>query len=176
MMIWECSRVGVHVTVLTKGLLPKPGYHCMDEELFGYGHDWGITVVCLDEAFREQYEPCAAPIQERISSLSVLHEKGERTWASIEPLPPPEIWEVDVLDLLEAMGFADRFILGKWNYGVWDEEEKKFRPLKKKWNDWWKEQADRASEWCKTNNKGLMVKEIYGEPLTKVCDPEEVST
>jgi hypothetical protein len=43
-------------------------------------------------------------------------DSGEYTWASLEPLPCPEIWEQDILDLLRELRFVDFLILGRWNY------------------------------------------------------------
>jgi len=37
----------------------------------------------------QKFEPFSAPYSLRVASLKYLHEKGFKTWASIEPYPTP---------------------------------------------------------------------------------------
>lgn len=110
-------------------------------------NEYGISLVSLDEGFREHWEPGAAPYAERIASLKALHDAGCRTWVSIEPWPSPDVYastflrdgggaakaqaygsEVSdtfcwlqlfkgLVELLGRIGFADRIVFGRWNYG-----------------------------------------------------------
>jgi three-Cys-motif partner protein len=48
-------------------------------------NEYGITLVSLDENFRQRYEPYAASFEERVESLRWLHMMGFKTWVSIEP-------------------------------------------------------------------------------------------
>ena len=58
---------GIPCTVLTKGLLPI--------ELADYSKKniYGITLVSLDENYREKTEPGAASYKERIKALAAIH-------------------------------------------------------------------------------------------------------
>lgn len=112
-------------TALTKGILPIELAKLSDE------NQYGITLVSLDEAFREKIEPGAAPYQNRINSLRSLHGKGCKTWVSIEPYPTPNIIEQDFLSILEAIGFVDKIIFGRTNYNV---EITKYKNVKQFYN------------------------------------------
>ena len=108
--IKKLNAAGIKCSVLTKGILPI--------ELSGLSKDneYGITLVSLDEAFRERMEPGSAPLQERLASLRALHDAGCKTWVSIEPYPTPNICAQKLLPLLEAVNFVDRIIFGRMNY------------------------------------------------------------
>ena len=100
----------IKCTVLTKGVLPT-GLAQLSRE-----NEYGITVVSLDETFREQYEPGTAPIEERIAALRCLHEQGCKTWVSIEPYPTPNIIEQSLENILEKLAFVDKIIFGQLHY------------------------------------------------------------
>lgn len=101
----------VNVSVLTKGLLPS-----WLEEL-GRGIETGISLVSLNEQFRENMEPNTAPYKDRIEALRRLKVFGHcKTWVSIEPYPTPNIIEQDLTKILNAVGFVDKIVFGKLNY------------------------------------------------------------
>lgn len=101
---------GIRCSVLTKGLLPiELAEHSPDNE-------YGITLVTLDEAFREQMEPFAAPCADRLSALRALHDSGCNTWISIEPYPTPNMIEQNLHEILEAVSFTDKIIFGRLHY------------------------------------------------------------
>ena len=106
----KANSEGVRCSVLTKGILPD-GLNDLPLD-----NEYGITVVSLNERFIEQYEPGAAPIQERITALKKLSEAGKKTWISIEPYPTPNMIEQDLLEILGAVSFADRIIFGRLHY------------------------------------------------------------
>lgn len=85
--------------------------------LYKFGVEYGITLVSLSEDFRKQFEPNAAPINERLAALKHMHDNGSKTWVSIEPFPTPNIFEQDLDELLDAVRFVDKIVFGKWNYG-----------------------------------------------------------
>jgi len=101
---------GIKVTALTKGLLPKELVDLSPE------NEYGITLVSLDEGFRQKYEPGAAPYADRISSLKYLHNHDCKTWVSIEPYPTPNIIDQDYYKILESIKFVDKIIFGRLNY------------------------------------------------------------
>ena len=109
-VLQRANETGVRCSVLTKGLLPNA--------LAGLplDNEYGITVVSLNEVYIQEYEPGAAPINERIAALQELSNAGKHTWVSIEPYPTPNIIEQDLQEILESVAFADRIIFGRLHY------------------------------------------------------------
>lgn len=103
----------IPVTMLTKGIYPAAK---LKDTLPANGY--GITLVTLDEGFREKMEPGASRLADRLAALRKLHEMGKRTWISIEPYPTPNIVEQDIQELLQEMAFVDRIIFGRMNYSA----------------------------------------------------------
>jgi len=108
--IKKLNSAGIPCVVLTKGLLPQ--------ELadFHRANSYGITLVSLDEGYRERMEPGAAPYSERLEALRRLHDAGCRTWVSMEPYPTPNLVEQELGEVLEAVGFVDCIVFGRANY------------------------------------------------------------
>lgn len=109
-IIEKLNEASIKCTVLTKGLLPL--------ELSNYSNEneYGITLISLDEDFRQHIEPGASSYSERLKALKALHDKGFRTWVSIEPYPTPNLIEQDLVLILDAVSFADKIIFGRTNY------------------------------------------------------------
>jgi DNA repair photolyase len=103
----------IKATVLTKGIYPED---LADKKRFSAENEYGITLVSLKDKFKSAYEPFAAPLEERIKSLEMLHKKGFKTWVSIEPYPTPNISKQEVEELLKRVCFVDKIIFGKMNY------------------------------------------------------------
>ena len=103
----------IRCTVLTKGILPAA---LSDRNRFPADNEYGITLITLDEEYREKKEPYAATCQQRLDALRVLHNAGRRTWVSIEPYPTPNLIKQDLGELLEEVSFVDRIIFGRTNY------------------------------------------------------------
>jgi len=76
----------------------------------------GMTIVSVDEDFRKKFEPNAAAISERIKLLQEVSNYGGYIWISMEPYPPPAVWQQDLRKVLEAISFVDFLIFGKLNY------------------------------------------------------------
>lgn len=108
--IKKLNKAGIKCTVLTKGVLPETLAECSDE------NEYGITLISLNEEYRQRMEPGAAPYTERLAALKRLHDKGCKTWVSIEPYPTPNLIEQDLIELLEAVCFVDKIIYGRTNY------------------------------------------------------------
>ncbi len=108
--IKKLNDADIKCTALTKGILP--------EELTGFSKDneYGITLISINEQYREQMEPGAAPYADRLAALKVLHDAGCRTWVSIEPYPTPNLIEQNLKEILKAVSFTDRIIFGRTNY------------------------------------------------------------
>ena len=109
-IIEKANVFGVHCSVLTKGILP------VELAKMPLKNEYGITVVTLDEDFRKEMEPGAAPVEDRIRALETLSKQGCYTWISIEPYPTPNIHEQNLEQLLERVSFANRIIFGRLHY------------------------------------------------------------
>ena len=101
---------GIKCTVLTKGILPIELADLSDE------NEYGITLVSLTEAFRKRMEPHSAKYKDRLAALQALHDRGCRTWVSMEPYPTPNLARQNLDTVLEAVSFTDRIIFGRTNY------------------------------------------------------------
>ena len=111
--IGELNCAGIKCTVLTKGILPD----CLaDTRVYSPENEYGISLVSLDEDFRKRYEPNAAPYADRINALKHFHERGCKTWVSMEPYPTPNLVEQKLSDVLDAVSFVDKIIFGRTNY------------------------------------------------------------
>lgn len=109
-VLQKANAFNVRCSVLTKGILPA------ELSELPLDNEYGITAVSLDDAFIRQYEPGAAPIQERIRSLKSLSDKGCKTWVSIEPYPTPNVINQNLNEILNEVSFADKIIFGRLHY------------------------------------------------------------
>lgn len=103
---------GNHVQILTKG-----GYRAeRDFDLLDENDRLGVTVCGYPEGtlfLQQESEPNAAPEIDRLSSLSVAHKQGIKTWMSMEPV----LDAVAVLNFLElGVDYVDEYKIGKLNY------------------------------------------------------------
>lgn len=143
--IKKLNDAGIKCTVLTKGILPA--------ELadLSKANEYGITLISLDENYRARMEPNAAPYAERLAALKRLHDKGCKTWISIEPYPTPNLIEQDLSKILAAVNFADKIIFGRTNYS---KEVTAYTSHKDFYNDC----AARVIEFCAANNIACHIK------------------
>lgn len=129
----------IKCSVLTKGILPS---ELVD---FSTENEYGITLVSLDEDFRKRMEPYTAPYVERIQALRDLHDLGFKTWVSIEPYPTPNIFEQDLVEILNKIDFVDKIIFGRLNY---NKEVSNYKEYKFFYDD----MALKVIEFCNINN------------------------
>ena len=108
--IRRLNDAGIRCTTLTKGILP------MELAQLSPENEHGITLISLDERYREKMEPGASPYADRLAALRALHDAGCRTWISIEPYPTPNLIEQDLQNILDAVNFVDKIIFGRTNY------------------------------------------------------------
>jgi len=117
------GEYGINFQVLTKnGKLAQK-----DFDLYKKGDAYASTIVFSKEKFREEYEPDACSISERIESLKIAHEKGIETWVSLEPVLYPD----QALEVIEmTKNYVNHYKIGKvskFNYPGEDEIDwKKF--------------------------------------------------
>lgn len=108
--IRKLNEAGIKCVILTKGKLPE------ELSLYSKENEYGITLISLDEKYRQRMEPYAAPFSERLDALKKLHDAGCYTWVSMEPYPTPNLIEQDLLQLLDRVSFVDKIIFGRTNY------------------------------------------------------------
>ena len=144
--IHKLNSAGIKCSVLTKGILPI--------ELAEYSkkNEYGITLISLDEEYRERIEPGASPYKQRLESLRNLHDVGLKTWVSIEPYPTPNIISQDIIEILNAVSFTDKIIFGRTNYS---KEITSFKEHKQFYN----EQAKIVIEFCEEKNIRYHIKD-----------------
>jgi DNA repair photolyase len=108
--ILALQAAGCRVTILTKG----GERSAPDLEILRPGLDkYGATLTFADPAQSLEWEPGAAPPEERIAVLRRAKARGISTWASLEPVIDPE----QSLALIErTAGIVDKYKLGKWNH------------------------------------------------------------
>jgi len=136
----------IKVTALTKGILP--------DELENYSKDneYGITLISLDEDFRGKMEPSSAKYSDRIDSLRRLHDKGFKTWVSIEPYPTPNIITQDLQEILKKISYVDKIIFGRLHY---NNQVLKYKEYQKFYN----ELADLVVSFCNDKKIDYHIKE-----------------
>ena len=77
------------------------------------GWKFGSTIIFRNEKLREEWEPGAAPISERIETVREANRRGIFTWVSVEPV-------VDAAEALAVMrelrDVVDLWKVGKLNH------------------------------------------------------------
>lgn len=144
--ISKLNKAGLKCTVLTKGILPQVLADLSAQ------NEYGITLVSLNEQFREEIEPGAAPIFQRLQALRMLHDKGCATWVSIEPYPTPNIIKQNLHELLKRVSFVDKIIFGRMNYS---REVSSYQDNAHFYN----ETAKKVIEFCEKNNISYHIKD-----------------
>lgn len=144
--IEKVNAAGIKCSVLTKGILPQALNKLSSD------NEYGITLVSLSEEYVERYEPGAAPVKDRIESLRYLHNRGKKTWVSIEPYPTPNIIQQDLIGILNAVEFVDKIIFGRTNYS---KEITTYKEHKCFYN----EQTQIVIDFCKEHNISYHIKE-----------------
>ena len=144
--IRRLNNAGIRCTTLTKGILP------MELAQLSPENEHGITLISLDEGYREKMESGAAPYADRLAALRALHDAGCRTWVSIEPYPTPNLIEQDLQNILDAVNFVDKIIFGRTNYC---KEVNAYKQHKAFYN----KLAVQVTEFCEQNGIQYHIKE-----------------
>jgi DNA repair photolyase len=109
------KAIGIlHYFSLDVMILTKGGQRAeRDFDLLTGSDFFGVTITNLDDTMSLKWEPLAALPGERINSLRKAHEKGIKTWVSLEPVIYPEI----TLEIIrKTHEFVDKFKVGTLNY------------------------------------------------------------
>jgi DNA repair photolyase len=114
---YQLSRQAIkvlHASGLSVMMLTKGGQRAeRDFDLLTHNDRFGVTLTSLDAKLSLQWEPGAALPEERINSLKRAHERGIRTWVSLEPVLYPEI-SLEIIR--QTHTFVDEFKVGTLNY------------------------------------------------------------
>jgi len=99
-------------TILTKS------HHVIDDINLFKGYDKcrvGLTVVTLDDMFRQLLEPHASTIAERIEALKQLKGAGISTYCSVEPIMPDKHVSHPIAIVDRLKDYVNLFEFGIWN-------------------------------------------------------------
>lgn len=135
----------IRCTALTKGILPMKLSNLSND------NEFGITLITIDDNYRQKLEPFASPMNKRIKSLYNLHKQGLKTWVSIEPYPTPNIIKQDINSILDKLSFVDKFIFGRLNYNSKVSEYDNYK-------NFFNEMAYSVISFAKKNNKQYYIK------------------
>lgn len=144
--IKRLNKDDIQCNVLTKGMLP------IELSELSKKNEYGITLISLDEKYRLKMEPNSATYRERIVALKALHEKGCKTWVSIEPYPTPNLIVQNINTILETVAFTDRIIFGRTHYS---KEISAYKNNKIFYN----EEASKVIKFCKQRNINWYIKQ-----------------
>jgi len=102
-------RYNLSVMILTKG-----GQRAERDLDILTDSDWfGVTLTTLDKDLSLKWEPGADVPVSRIHSLVEAHDKGIKTWVSLEPVLYPDV----ALEIIKTThSFVDKFKVGALNY------------------------------------------------------------
>lgn len=105
-----CERNTVKATVLTKAGTAAAVHFPL---LARAGYRFGSTVCFLSESMRQEWEPGAAPIADRLAAIRAARAAGVKTWVSVEPV-------IDAAEGLAAiralLPICDTIKVGKLNH------------------------------------------------------------
>jgi DNA repair photolyase len=100
---------------LTAQVLTKGGTRTLrDFDLMRrYGVRFGSTMVFCNDADRAEWEPAAAPVEDRIKAIKAAHAEGIFTWVSLEPVIDPQ---QSLALIRELHAHVDFWKVGKLNH------------------------------------------------------------
>jgi DNA repair photolyase len=130
---------GIPCSILTKGLMPV---ELTEKKHFPADNIHGISLISLNEEFRNRWEPYAVSYSERISALKTMHDNGCKTYVHIEPYPTPNFVKQNLEDLLKAVEFVDSIFFSGWNY---NSQVKKFSY----YHEFYSDQANLVQRFCR---------------------------
>lgn len=164
-VIKRLSNDNIKAVTISKGIYPQ---ELANTDIYGIDNEYGSTIISLSEDFRKKHEPFAAPIKERIKSLKYLHDRGFKTWVSMEPYPTPNFIDQNIEEILNEISFVDKIVFGKWNYNGMTSY---FRNYKNFYND----SAYKVIKFCKQNGIECHIKEktISRDYIESSCDSKE---
>jgi DNA repair photolyase len=104
------EKYELRIQVLTKGGLRS----IRDFDILARNRwKYGATIIFSDDELRKEWEPHAAPVEERMEAVREAHHRGIETWVSIEPVVDPS-QALAVMGKLK--GCVDLWKVGKLNH------------------------------------------------------------
>ncbi len=163
-IIEKLNKAGIRVTTLTKGVYPD---EILDDKRFLKINEYGITIVSLNNEFKNSFEPFSAPYDERIASLKKFADNGLKTWVSLEPYPTPELDAEagDIEKILDKIAFVKKVIFGRLNYRRLAAYNNGFSSIWKNNEDFYKAMAQKVISFCEKKSIKYHIK--FGTPLSK---------
>ena len=70
---------------------------------------FGSTIICMDQKIADVWEPGAPTVNDRAEAIKLAHERGIKTWVSLEPVVDPD-------QAFQVIGFLHRWV-DKWMIG-----------------------------------------------------------
>jgi len=162
-IIERLNKEGIKVTTLTKGIYPD---EILDKGRFLQSNEYGITLVSMNEEFKDKFEPFSAPYEVRVASLKKLSDNGLKTWVSMEPYPTPQLdgQAENIEKILERISFVNKIIFGKLNYHRLTKYSNNYDQIWKNNNDFYKAMVQKVINFCEKNNIKYHIK--FGTPLS----------
>ena len=145
-IIKRLNDANIKCYVLTKGILPKQLAELSKKNRYG------ISLISINEEFREKIEPNAAPYNLRIRALKRLQKLGQKTFVNISPYPTPNIIEQNIIEILEKVKFVKEIIFGRTNY---NKEVNEYKGEK----SFYRERVKEIKKYCEKNKIRLRIKE-----------------
>jgi DNA repair photolyase len=103
------KQYNVNFQILTKGGMRA----ARDFDLYKDGDSFGSTLTFSDTDKSLEWEPRAAEPLSRIEAIVTAHERGIKTWVSLEPVISPQ----DTVNYVtELHNHVDLWKVGRWNY------------------------------------------------------------
>lgn len=106
-----CVKHGQAFQVLTKGGIRAH----RDVDILKRGGTFGTTLLFSEDADMVKWEPGAANVASRVNAIRFMHDRGVRTWVSVEPVVIPEqaVWLIRNLS-----DIVDEWRVGKLNHNA----------------------------------------------------------
>ncbi|MBS1266312.1 MAG: hypothetical protein MAG795_00279 [Candidatus Woesearchaeota archaeon] len=125
----------------------------------------GLTITTLDDNLRQQIEPKASPIQNRIRALKRLNKAGIKTYVFIGPiLPYLTDWKKIIL---KTKLYSDHYMFENLNVrgSIWNSIKKwlkkqhlelieKYKKIYFSKNNYWDKVENKITQFCRNQNIG----------------------
>jgi DNA repair photolyase len=155
------KKYNINFQILTKG-----GMRAMrDFDLYKSGDSFGTTLTMLPmNQYQEFWEPKAAEPSSRFEAMFIAHDKGIKTWASLEPVIYPD----EALEIIRITHpYTDLFKVGKMNSDncKGSKEYRVIRDVEQGIN--WKEFGHKAVKLLESLGKDYYIKDDLRKEMEK---------
>jgi pyruvate-formate lyase-activating enzyme/predicted RNA-binding Zn-ribbon protein involved in translation (DUF1610 family) len=159
--LMACKEAGIPFQVLTKGGMKA----VRDFDIYGPGDWFGVTLTGRDE-----WEPGAAPTEDRIAALQEAHGRGIKTWVSFEPVLDPE----RTLELIKRVDlFVDDIKIGILNPKKHNPKEVKELADRIDWPKFYHEAVALCVRLGRVEGQNFMIKDDLKKAAAKLSTGAE---